>query len=86
MGNIYCKTCLKQPLKKKTKNWFFKTDYRLMQEKVLQNAPREHSAILSIFIKLPFVFKIYVLSFFEWRLKTGFNVVSHATIHVKVTL
>ena len=37
--------------------------------------PLEHSAILSTFIKLPFVIKIFVLSIFEWRLKTGFNVV-----------
>ena len=27
---------------------------------------REHSAILSTFIKLPFVIKIFVLSIFEW--------------------
>ena len=42
--------------------------------KVLQNAPREHSAILSTCIKLPSVFKTFVLSFFEWPLKTGFTV------------
>ena len=29
----------------------------------------EHSAILSTFIKLPFVIKVSVLSIFEWRLK-----------------
>ena len=34
----------------------------------------EHSAILSSFIKLPFVIKIFVLSYFEWQLKTGFTV------------
>ena len=34
----------------------------------------EHSAILSNFIKLPFVIKIFVLSIFEWLLKTDFNV------------
>ena len=34
----------------------------------------EHSAILSTFIKLPFVMKIFVLSIFEWSLKTGFTV------------
>ena len=34
----------------------------------------EHSAILLTFIKLPFVIKIFVLSSFEWRLKTGFTV------------
>ena len=38
---------------------------------MLQNAPREHSAILSTFIKLPFVFKIFVLSILEWTFKTG---------------
>ena len=30
----------------------------------------EHSAILSTFIKLPFVIKIFVVSIFEWPLKT----------------
>ena len=30
----------------------------------------EHSAILSTFIKLPFIIKIFVLSIFEWPLKT----------------
>ena len=34
----------------------------------------EHSAILTTFIKLPFVFKTFVLSSFEWLLKTGFTV------------
>ena len=38
----------------------------------MQNAQREHSAILSSFIKLPFVFKVFVLFIFEWPLKTGF--------------
>ena len=34
-----------------------------------------HSAILSNFIKLPFSIKIFVLSIFEWPLKTGFTVI-----------
>ena len=34
----------------------------------------EHSAILSTFIKIPFVIKIFVLSIFEWPLKTDFTV------------
>ena len=38
------------------------------------NAPREHSAILLTFIKLPFVFKTFILSVFEWLLKTGLPV------------
>ena len=58
---------------KKTKNWF--------QDQLLLNADQkhcrmlqgEHSAILSTFIKLPFVTKIFVLSIFEWPLKTGFT-------------
>ena len=37
----------------------------------------EHSAILSTFIKLPFVIKPFDLSIFEWPLKTGF------TVHIK---
>ena len=41
------------------------------RSKVLQNVPREHSAIFSTFIKLPFVFKTIVLSIFEWPLKTA---------------
>ena len=36
----------------------------------------EHSAMLLTFIKLPFVIKIFVLSIFEWPLKTGFTVLS----------
>ena len=66
----YNKTCLKQPLKKKTKIGF--------QDRLSLNAGqkylREHSALLSTFIKLPFVFKTFVLSIFEWLLKTGFTV------------
>ena len=42
---------------KKKKKLAFKTNYHLMQVKVLQNAPREHSAILLTFIKLPFVLR-----------------------------
>ena len=34
----------------------------------------EHSAILSTFIMLPFVIKIFVLSIFEWPFYTGFTV------------
>ena len=40
----------------------------------MQNAHLEHSAILLTFINLPFVFKIFVLSIFEWPFKTIFTV------------
>ena len=33
----------------------------------------EHSVILSTFIKLPFVIKIFVFSIFEWPFYTGFS-------------
>ena len=36
----------------------------------------EHFAILSTFIKLPFVIKIFALSTLEWLFYTGFTVVS----------
>ena len=45
-----------------------------MQVKNIAEFPGEYSAILSTFIKLPFVFKTFVLSIFEWLLKTGFTV------------
>ena len=70
----YSKTFLERPLKKETKIGF--------QDRLLLNAgrkycrmlPLEHSAILLTFIKLPFVIKIFLLSVFEWSLKTGFTV------------
>ena len=43
--------------------------------------PLEHSAILLICIKLPFVIKIFVLFIFEWSLKIGFTVLSHCITH-----
>ena len=34
----------------------------------------EHSAILSTFIELPFVIKVFVFSIIEWLVYTGFTV------------
>ena len=72
---MYIKTCIKGPLKKlKKKNGF---SYRLLLnagQKYCRMLQWEHSAILSTFIKLPFVIKIFVLSIFERPLKTGFIV------------
>ena len=45
---------------------------------------REHSAILSTYIKLPFVMKNFVLSIFEWQLKTGFTVLMAYDVFSKV--
>ena len=43
----------------------------------------EHSAILSTFIMLPFIIKIFVLSIFEWLFYTGFTVpYSHEQVQI----
>ena len=65
----YSKTGLKRPLSKRPNIGF--------QDQLLLNAGQkycrmlqgEHSAILLTFIKLPFVFKIFVLSILERQLK-----------------
>ena len=52
----------------------------------------EHSAKLSTFIKLPFVINIFVLSIFEWPLKTVFTVIKNVkasgqySVHNSITL
>ena len=58
----------------KTPKYVFNTDNRLYRSKVLQNAPMEHSAVLLTFSKLPPGFKTFILSIFEWQLKTGYTV------------
>ena len=72
--SIYSITCLKQPLKKKAKIVFQDQLSLNAGQKFCRMLPLEHSAILSTFIKLPFAIKIFVLSIFEWLLKTGFTV------------
>ena len=67
----YAKTCVKRPLSKRRKIGFL-DQYRLMQVK-----SKAESAILSTFIKLPFVIKIFVLSIFEWPFYKGFTVYYH---------
>ena len=42
----------------------------------------EHSAILSTFIELPFVNRIFVLSIFEWPLKTGFTIINKMLVSI----
>ena len=76
LSPIYSKTCLKRPLKKKTKI-DFQDRFRLSLnacQKYCRMFQGEHSAILSTFIKLPFVINIFVLSIFELPLKTDFTV------------
>ena len=45
----------------------------------------EHSAILSTFIKLPFVIKIFVLSILKWPFYTGFTV-DHTALKISKDL
>ena len=44
----------------------------------------EHSAILSTFIKLSFVIKIFVLSIFKWPFYTGFTVLIKFQIRLHI--
>ena len=56
------KTCLKRPLKKKTKIGFKdRLSLNAGQKYCRMLPPKEHSAILSTFIKLPFVIKTFIL-------------------------
>ena len=71
---VYSKTCLKRPLSKRSKFGFQDQLSLNADQKYCRMLQGEHSAILSTFIKLPFVFKIFVLSIFEWPLKPGFTV------------
>ena len=60
----YSKTCLKRLLKKNKKICF---QYQLSLnagQKYCRMLQKEHSAILSTFIKLPFSIKTFVLSIF----------------------
>ena len=67
----------------KDQKWFSRPIIALCRSKVLQNYyyyyakvfQGEHSAILSFCIKLPHGLKTFVLSIFEWPLKTGFTVI-----------
>ena len=71
---IYSKTCLNHPLKNKIKNWFSRLIITYCRSKYCGMFQGEHSAILLTYIKLPFVFKAFVLYIFEWPLNTGFIV------------
>ena len=45
---------------------------------------REHSAIRSTFIKLPFVIKTFVLSIFEWSFYTGYTFIVNLKVYNQV--
>ena len=72
----YSKTCLKRPLSKRPHIGFQDQLSLNACQKYCRMIQGEHSAILSTFIKLPFVIKIFVLSIFEWLFYTSFTVLT----------
>ena len=78
LNAIYSITCLKRPLKKKTIIGFQDRLSLNEGQKYCRMLQGEQSAILSTFIKLPFVIKIFVLSIFECPLKNCFTVYSYS--------
>ena len=70
----FSKTFLKWLLSKRPKIGFQDQLSLNAGQKYCRMLQGEHSAILSTFILLPFVIKIFVLSIFEWPPKTGFTV------------
>ena len=72
MNLIKSKTCENRPFSKRQKNCFSRPIIALQVKSIAECS--KHSAILSTFIKLQFVIKIFILSIFEWRFYTGFTV------------
>ena len=81
----YSKTCVKQPHSKRPKIGHQDQLSLNADQKYCKMLQGEHSAILSTFNKLPFVFKIFVLSIFEWLFYTGFTVHSRNVLFSRTT-
>ena len=79
----YSKTCVKWPLSKRPKIGFQDQLSLNAGQKYCRMLQGEHSAILSTFIKLPFVIKIFVLSIFEWPFYTCFTVLVILLINIE---
>ena len=67
----YSETCVRRPLSKRYQIGFQDELSLDAGQKCSRMLLGEHSAILSTFIKLQFVIKIFVLSTFEWLFYTG---------------
>ena len=74
----YSKTCLKQPLKKRPK-LVSKTDHCLMQVKSIAECSKRAFCNTFDLHLATIVFKTFVLSIFDWSLKTGLTLVCLAT-------
>ena len=64
---MYNKTCIKRPLSKRPVIGFQDQLWLNAGEKYCRMLQGEHSAILSTFIRLPFVINIFVMSFLNGR-------------------
>ena len=73
---MYSKTCVKRPLSIRPKIVFQDQLSLNAGQKCCGMLQGEHSAILSTFIMLPIVIKIFVLSIFERTFYRGFTVVA----------
>ena len=82
--SIYSKTCIKRPLSKRQKTVFQDQLSLNAGQKYCRMLQGEHSAILLIFIKLPFVIKTFVLSIFEWPFYAGFTVDPSCKMYLNV--
>ena len=71
----YSKSNVKRSLSKRPKICFQDQLSLNAGQKYCRMLQLEHSAILSTFIRLPYVIKIFVLSILEWPFYTGFTVV-----------
>ena len=71
---MHLDTCTERPLSKRPKVDFQDQLSLNAGQKYCRMLQWEHSAILSTFIKLPFILKILVLSIFEWLFYTDFTV------------
>ena len=63
---IYSQTCVKRPLSKRPQIGFQDQLSLNAGQKYCRMLQGEHPAMLSTFIQLPFVIKVFVLSIFEW--------------------
>ena len=78
----YSKTCVKQSLSKRPQIGF-RDQLSLNAGQKYCRMLQGHSAIVSTYIKLAFVIKIFVLSIFEWPLYIGFTLYYYIVTHAQ---
>ena len=86
LAPIYSKTSVKQPLSKRPQIGFHDQLSLKAGQKYCRMLRGEHSAILLTCIKLQFVFKIFVLSIFEWLFTQVLLISFEMTTSVRICL